>query len=298
MPLLPVADGLRLHVVDDGGDKPPLLLLNGAIFNLGQWNKHLAKGAWRQRFRVIRVDYADTGASDARPGPTSIQSLCEETVNLLDALELDAVHVYGVSQGTIVAQGLATLAPERLLSVAGYGWYHGHYSRIQDTIEVIEDRLERFRRLEPLWRQPLDRPAFDALWGEVYREALLGTRWEQLSLTQKAKDWTLRRMLFPLLAPTPIGAMYDWFDYCVRELPGAQPWLAQGHAALRDLPVLIQHARADQTLAFGMAQELHAALPGSAFIAYGEDYNHVSPHFKAAHARQVVADHLDFLGGG
>ncbi|MCB9792694.1 MAG: alpha/beta hydrolase [Alphaproteobacteria bacterium] len=295
MPLVSLPDGLRLMVEDDGGDKPPLLLLNGSSFNLGQWNTLVKKGGWRQRYRLIRFDYADTGGSERRDRPVSVEVLAEETVALLDAMGLEAVHTYGVSQGTIVAQGVAVLAPERLLSVCGYGWYHGGYSRLDETAARIGQRLVPLRRLEPLWEQPLDRAAFDALWGELYREALLGQRWEELNLLERLKDWALRRWLFPLLAPTPIGRMYDWFHYCVQDLLPAQPWLERGHAALADKPVLLQHAEADQTLDFGMAEELHAALPGSRLIAYGEGYNHVSPNFKAAHARQVVADHVDFL---
>ena len=131
----------------------------------------------------------------------------------------------------------------------------------------------------------------------MYRDALFGAVWEELSLLGKLKDWGARRLLFPLLEPTPIGRMYDWFAYCVDGLEGDLEWLQSGLAALSEKPVLIQHASEDATLEIGMARELQEAVPGSRLIEYPAPYTHISAAFKKAHARQVVKDHLAFLGG-
>lgn len=290
-------DGLRLacRVENPGSQDPPLILLNGSVFNLHQWKRLVAVGGWTRRFRLIRYDYADTGDSGRRDEPMSVRALAAELVGLMDALGLPAAHFYGISQGTIVLQALAALAPERILSAAGYGWYHGGFSGLSDTAGRIQERVEAFEAFSAGWTAPLDRPAFDALWAAIYREALLGARWEELSVLGKLKDWLARRTLFPLIAPTPIERMHAWFAYCVDQLEAEQPWLDEGLAALRERPLLLQHAVDDQTLEVGMARELAQALPGARLIEYGEGFTHVSPAFKPAHARQVVEDHLGFL---
>lgn len=292
---LPGGLRLRCRIENPGASLPPLVLLNGSIFNLHQWDRLVAKGGWTRRFRLIRYDYADTGGSSRRDGPVSVERLADELVALLDALELPAVHLHGISQGTIVLQGLAARAPARILSAAGYGWYHGDFSGIADTAARIEQRLVAFRELSSLWDRPLDRPAFDALWSAVHRRALFGASWEELSAWGRLKDRLMRRVLFPLLAPTPIRTMHDWFDYCVRELPKTQVWLREGHEALASKPMLVQHAIADQTLEIGMARELCAAIPGARLGEYGEGYDHVSVAFRTVQARRVVTDHLAFL---
>lgn len=295
--LVELSDGLQIlcRIENPKAARPPLVLLNGAIFNLHQWDRLVRKGEWTRRFRLIRYDYADTGGSSRRQGPVTIERLTGELVELLDALDLPAVHVYGISQGTIVLQGLAARAPERILSAAGYGWYHGDFSGLADTVARIEERVESFARLSSIWDRPLDRDAFDTLWSTIYRTALLDASWEELSAWGRIKDRILRRVLFPLLAPTPIRTMHDWFAYCVRELAGAQPWLRKGLAALENRPVLVQHAVADQTLEVGMARELSAAVPRARLIEYGEGYDHASVAFRSAQATQVVGDHIAFL---
>ena len=292
-----LSSGLRLRVCIDNDDAalPSLILLNGAVFNLHQWRKMVRTGLWTRRFRLIRYDYADTGGSGRREGPVSVQALAEELDALLDALSLDAAHFYGVSQGTIVLQALAAAAPDRILSAGGYGWYYGGYSDLGVTTARIAERLPGFRALQAIWSQPLQRPEFEALWEAIYRKALMGGSWEELSWWGRLKDRLICRGLFPLVAPTPIQTMHDWFAYCVEELAAQQPWLEQGYAALAQRPLLIQHAIADQTLDIGMARELAARLPGARLQEYGGRYLHASPALRASHARQVVSDHVSFV---
>ncbi len=55
----------------------------------------------------------------------------------------------------------------------------------------------------------------------------------------------------------------------VGALGPAQPWLAEGLAALGARPLLVQHAIADQTLEIGHARELTAAVSGASLVEYG-----------------------------
>jgi len=294
---LALPNGLEIQYQEDGRDPgaPVLVLLNGAIFNLHQWDRFLKQGPWLKQFRVVRFDYCDTGGSSARNRPVSLPVLVDELVEFLDMLNIESAHFYGVSQGTIVLQGLAGAAPGRIQSAGGYGWYHGDFSGIGSTAARIGERVAEFRGFEDVWEQPLEKEAFERLWSNVYRTALFELTWEEMSLIAKMKDWLVRRTLFPLLTPTSIKSMHDWFDYCVRELARSQPLLRDGHRALGSIPVLLQHATADQTLEIGMARELCEQIRGATLREYGEGYDHASPAFRSAQARVVTSDHCDFL---
>ncbi len=281
---------------DDSG-QPVLVLLNGSVFNLGQWD-NMVKGGWRQApYRVLRLDYADTGSSGRRAQPVGLPVLGQELSELLGALDIAQAHFYGISQGTMVLTALAVVDPKRILSAAGYGWFHGGYSDFSATQARIQSRVTALQGFRDIWEEPLSRAHFERLWTEMYRDALFHATWQELSPLGKLKDWGARRLLFPLLEPTPIGRIHDWFAYCVGGLSDDLAWLAPGLAALADKPVLLQHAVEDATLEIGMARELQAALPGSQLIEYPAPFTHISAAFKKGHARQVVADHLGFLDG-
>ena len=294
---VPILDGrhIRCRIQNDNAHLPVLILLNGAVFNLDQWKRMVDTGQWTQRFRVIRYDYCDTGLSSARKGGVSIRVLAEELVSFMDALDIPNAHFYAMSQGTVVLQALAAHDPGRILSAAGWGWFHGDYSEREVTRARIQQRVTGLESLKVDWDQPMDRPVFDALWTAVFRKALLNATWDELSYTARIKDWGLRRMLFPLIAPTSVRAIHNWFDYAVRDLASSQGWLRDGFVALGERPALIQHALADQTLDFGMAAELVEQIPGARLVPYGEGYNHVSIAFDKRQARKVVAEHIQFL---
>jgi pimeloyl-ACP methyl ester carboxylesterase/nitroimidazol reductase NimA-like FMN-containing flavoprotein (pyridoxamine 5'-phosphate oxidase superfamily) len=99
---------------------PPLLLVMGVGASMLWWEEGfcrlLAEGG---RF-VIRYDHRDTGRSvtyePGRPQYTGAD-LITDAVGVLDAYELPAAHVVGVSAGGAFAQLLALDYPDRVLSL-------------------------------------------------------------------------------------------------------------------------------------------------------------------------------------
>ncbi len=99
---------------------PPLLLIAGLGSSMLWWEEgfcHLL--ADRGRF-VLRYDQRDTGRSvtypPGRPGYTASDLIADAT-KLLDAYGIEAAHVVGVSAGGGMAQELALLHPDRVLSL-------------------------------------------------------------------------------------------------------------------------------------------------------------------------------------
>jgi pimeloyl-ACP methyl ester carboxylesterase len=99
---------------------PPILLIMGTGASMLWWEegfcRMLADG---ERF-VIRYDHRDTGRSTSyapgQPGYTGAE-LTTDAVGVLDAYEIRAAHMVGVSAGGGCAQELALDYPDRVLSL-------------------------------------------------------------------------------------------------------------------------------------------------------------------------------------
>ncbi len=115
------ANGVELctEPFGDPGD-PPILLIMGVSASMLWWEDDfcglLAEGG---RF-VIRYDHRDTGRSvtyEPRHPPYTGSDLVADAVGVLDAYELMAAHVVGVSAGGAFAQLLALGFPDHVLSL-------------------------------------------------------------------------------------------------------------------------------------------------------------------------------------
>jgi pimeloyl-ACP methyl ester carboxylesterase len=99
---------------------PPILLIMGVGGSMIWWDEEFCRMlAGGGRF-VVRYDHRDTGRSTTypvgRPGYGG-SDLLADIVVLLDAYDLAAAHVVGVSAGGGFAQELALAHPERVLSL-------------------------------------------------------------------------------------------------------------------------------------------------------------------------------------
>jgi pimeloyl-ACP methyl ester carboxylesterase len=115
------ANGVELCTEPFGDpDLPPVLLIHGIGASMLWWDegfcRRLADGG---RF-VIRYDHRDTGRSvtyeHGRPGYTAAD-LDADAVGVLDAYDLGAAHLVGVSAGGGITQGVALDSPERARSL-------------------------------------------------------------------------------------------------------------------------------------------------------------------------------------
>lgn len=114
-------DGIELCTEPFGDPRdPPILLIMGVGASMLWWEegfcRMLAEGG---RF-VIRYDHRDTGRSVTyEPGQPEYTGgdLVADAVGILDAYDIPAAHIVGVSAGGAFAQLLALDFPERILSL-------------------------------------------------------------------------------------------------------------------------------------------------------------------------------------
>ena len=99
---------------------PPVLLVMGMGASMVWWEDEFCAGLARCERFVIRYDHRDTGRSVTYPvgHPSySASDLVADAAGVLDAYELDAAHIVGMSMGGALAQLLALDFPGRVLSL-------------------------------------------------------------------------------------------------------------------------------------------------------------------------------------
>jgi 3-oxoadipate enol-lactonase len=94
------------------GHGEPLLMITG--FGISSAIFEPLIDLYSSQFDCIMFDNRGSGRSAAPRWPTSIPELAADAAALLDALDVDSAHVYGVSMGGMIAQELALRFPERV----------------------------------------------------------------------------------------------------------------------------------------------------------------------------------------
>ncbi|MDD9937974.1 MAG: alpha/beta hydrolase [Myxococcales bacterium] len=127
-------NGISIEVEQHGEVRDPaILLLRGLGTQLVQWPPLLLETLVQAGFRVVTFDNRDVGLSDKidqageldlpsimqgqNAPPYTLQDMALDTVGVLDALEVAAAHVVGISMGGMIAQRVAATHPDRCLSM-------------------------------------------------------------------------------------------------------------------------------------------------------------------------------------
>jgi pimeloyl-ACP methyl ester carboxylesterase len=113
---------------------PPVLLIMGLASQMLLWDDQFCEQLAARGFRVIRFDNRDIGRSShlrgaripkrwqllrrsAKGAAYSLDDMADDSVGLLDHLEIDAAHIVGASMGGMIAQLVAINHPDRVLSL-------------------------------------------------------------------------------------------------------------------------------------------------------------------------------------
>lgn len=104
---------LLAYRVDGSGD--PVLLLNGGMMTISNWNN--AAAGLQAGWRVVRCDFRGQLLSPGPPLHADLSGHVADTVALLDALAVRRAHVIGTSFGAEVGLLLAASHPDRVASL-------------------------------------------------------------------------------------------------------------------------------------------------------------------------------------
>ncbi|QGQ99254.1 alpha/beta fold hydrolase [Paenibacillus psychroresistens] len=146
-------NGIDLNY-EERGSGTPLILLMGLGADGSVWEEHVK--AYEQHFRCVLIDNRGAGQSDKPLAPYSTRLMAEDTAGLMDALGIYSAHVAGISMGGAIAQELALLYPERILSLTlNCTWSHCNaymkavFSMLSDMYAMAKP--DAFAKLLNLW---------------------------------------------------------------------------------------------------------------------------------------------------
>ena len=116
MPILPIDDGLRLHV-QQAGAGPDVVLIHGVTGDLSIWFLSEAMKTLGVTHRATAYDLRGHGYSDAPPTGYTSADHAGDLVALMDALGIARAHLVGHSFGGVIALHAAVLTPDRVESI-------------------------------------------------------------------------------------------------------------------------------------------------------------------------------------
>jgi N-formylmaleamate deformylase len=109
------ADGARIHYTRTGGQKPPVLLLHGVQANGLTWLR--TAQALEASYDLVMPDFRGHGMSSRASSDLSPDTLVNDTINLIGALDLAQPFVVGHSMGADIAGRLAAAHPVRAVAL-------------------------------------------------------------------------------------------------------------------------------------------------------------------------------------
>lgn len=157
-------DGCKIHVVIDGQESMPVLMLSNSLgSDLSMWDSQVA--AFSRHFRVIRYDHRGHGKSEVPKGPYSMERLGRDVIAILGELGIERVNWCGLSMGGMVGQWLGANAPDRVdkLILANTACYYPDKQVWFDRVAFVRERgiaalagpiMERWFSKEFRERQP------------------------------------------------------------------------------------------------------------------------------------------------
>jgi len=115
VPKTALGNGVRLHHLTVG-DGPDLVLVHGITGNLAVWHLNVVP-LLADDFRVLTYDLRGHGYSDMPETGYDADTMAEDLLELLDALEIERPMLVGHSYGADITLYFAHLHPERVSAV-------------------------------------------------------------------------------------------------------------------------------------------------------------------------------------
>jgi pimeloyl-ACP methyl ester carboxylesterase len=134
--MLQRSDAPALRYRDDGGERPPVMLIHSVGADGTSWDQ--IAPALSPEFRVLRLDLRGHGRSGHIDGALTLEDFVQDVVDVLDACAVPIPLIVGFSPGGMIAQGLGLQHAQRICrlvllgavagrtAVGGQGEDNGH----------------------------------------------------------------------------------------------------------------------------------------------------------------------------
>ncbi len=175
MPIARVGDINMYYEVH--GEGFPLVMIMGLSADVNWWDPLFIKEVSKE-FKVVVFDNRGAGRSDKPKVEYTIRMFADDTVKLMDTLNIGKAHILGVSMGGMIAQEIAINYPERVEKLVLCVTSPGGSKAIPPSQEVISLLASDRSKIPP---EDLARATLSLLYPEEY----LKTHPEVAELTVK-----------------------------------------------------------------------------------------------------------------
>lgn len=100
---------------EEYGEGPPLIMILGLGQDTATWEFQITE--FSKQFRLIVLDNRDSGKSSRCSETYTTETMARDTLGLMDYLGIERSHLLGTSMGGMIAQHVALMAPERVISL-------------------------------------------------------------------------------------------------------------------------------------------------------------------------------------
>ncbi|MHA2502106.1 MAG: alpha/beta fold hydrolase [Candidatus Kariarchaeaceae archaeon] len=299
MPQIKIASGhtIGYRIIGDTS-KPTIMFLNGSVFNYKQFYPvYLPRiqKALGDRYSLLLYDYTGVGESSGYKGEFDFLRLTDEAIELLDALNLDQVHLFGLSKGGLMAQFITAKYPDRILSFAGYG---NPNLANDDKREMLEkdykSRLQSVQSLKGIYHERVDDRNFEIVYDTVYAPTIFNKQVYQLGFGERLRNWWVRRKLHDMMMGTEIQFMDILFAYYLNKI--ADDERERYIEALRRIkkPALFMHGKRDEVIPYSSSELLHEWVEGSELELF-DGFRHSRPTILPWEGKKIVERYLKFV---
>lgn len=259
---------------EDLGTGKPVVFIHGWPLNHEMWEYQLAELP-KHNLRCIAYDRRGFGKSDRPWANYDYNTLADDLKALLEQLDLKEVTLVGFSMGGgEIARYIGKYGTERIAKVALVSSVTPFMLKTVDNTEGVPK--ETFDGM--VEKITTDRPAFLADFGKHF----YGVNMLSHPVSQELLDWNQMLCLM-----SSAKATVD----CVRSFSETD---FRKDLTKMDVPTLIIHGDADQTVPITVSGNKTAALlPNAKYIVYQD-----APHgLFITEKEQLNADLIDFIGG-
>ena len=275
------ANGITIGYESHGDPSaPPALLIMGLGGQLTMWSDALVQSLMDEGYRVILFDNRDVGFTHKHDGeappkiirqmllrrigiklstPYTLRDMAQDTIALIEALELEPVHLVGISMGGMIAQHVAAKAPDKVRSLTALMTTTGNPKLPRPSREVMQAMI---RKRPP----PQDREAIiDA---SVHVFSVIGTPGEDHN-TNGMRDRIARsydRSYNPMATPRQTAAIIEAGDF--------------RHITRRiTSPTLVVHGRVDPLVPVEGGMDIAGIVPKTELKIIEKMGHDVTPRF-------------------
>ena len=280
-----------------GSGPQVVVLVNGSVFNYHQWDMQalpMLQRALDGQVRFLQYDYVGVGGSSAKTVPFRIFDLADELRDLLDALAVGRVHLFGISKGSMVGQAFLIRHRDRALSFCGLGNPNLLSKHLEGTFSAFQERLAALEGIRELWPERINRENYVEIVNRVYVPAMFGKEYRDLSLMERLRAILVRRMVYRALEGTYIQTMVDLFRWYVGDITDEPEAFAAGLPQIEGVPLLLLNGTADTTTPVRMSRELAQLLPQAELVEF-EGVTHMGPMLLKKEAQPVFERYAAFL---